>query len=151
VRLRFSLRLVFNVLSFVAAALYLCIVRPTSLANQFVAAIDHQEYEHAKSTLPAQLLDELGRRTGSIDRLIAEVFPREWDDVWKCQRRIIVHVASHSDDSGRHIEWVTDFDLIALPNGLSIRPEEIRIPSSIAVSLTAENQPTSYYDQTLLP
>jgi len=95
--------------------------------------------------------DELSNRTGTIDRFFVEVFPRGWDDVWKCQRRIIVHVASHSDDLGGHTEWITDFDLIASLNGLAVKLEEMRIPSRITIQLPARNETFHIPDYTLVP
>jgi hypothetical protein len=97
------------------------------------------------------MLDEMGNWAGSVDRMNAEVVPREWADVWKCQRRILVHVTSHGDDSGKRIECITDFDLTASPSGLKVEPEDMRMPSSITVQLPAANPPTFHYDQTLLP
>ena len=95
--------------------------------------------------------DELSNRIGTIDRFFVEVFPREWDDIWKCQRRIIVHVASHSDDLGGHTEWITDFDLIASLNGLTVKLEEMRIPSRISIQLPARNETFHIPDYTLVP
>jgi hypothetical protein len=148
VRIRFSLKLIFVALTTLAVMLYFWIVRPTSVANSFVAAVDEMDYGHAWPRLPVPMQDELSNRTGTIDRFHAEVFPRGWDDVWKCQRRIIVHVASHSDDG--HTEWITDFDLIASLNGLTVKSEEMRI-SRISIQLPARNETFDIPDYTLVP
>jgi hypothetical protein len=122
-RLRFSLRLAFVVLTGSALALYWLVARPTILANRFVDAITGHDYESAMSLLTNRTLwvfDHGPERTAVVDRIYTEVLPRETTDVWMCRRRIIFRVAYHDDTEARHVEWTEDTDIIARSNGLVV-------------------------------
>jgi hypothetical protein len=120
-RLRFSLRLVFVAATLVAIALYWFIVRPTAMANLFTTAVRERDYATARSLLHDDfwaLLPQPKSLTESIDLVYAEVLPREWSDIWHCQRRIILRVGRHADGIGRHVEWTEDTDVVAHINSL---------------------------------
>lgn len=120
-RPRFSLRLVFVAATLVAIALYWFIVRPTATANRFTTAVSKHDYSTARSLLhddfwvfepqPKSIAE-------SIDLVYAEVLPREWSDIWRCQRRIILRVGRHADGIRRHVEWTEDTDVVAHINSL---------------------------------
>jgi hypothetical protein len=150
VKLRFSLRLVFVAFTLLAAALYWCIVRPTILANRFVAAITAHDYELGMSLLTKKTLwvfDHGPQRTAVVDRIYTEVLPRESTDIWMCQRRIIFRVAYHDDTEGRHVEWTEDTDIVAGPTGLVAS----EFPRKTMLYMRSEMAARHRADQALLP
>jgi hypothetical protein len=123
-RLRFSLRcFLAAVVPLVAVAVYLFVVRPTSLAERFVAAIKARDYDAAQSMVPredAWIISPSKHRTQTIFLIYAEVMPRDWRDVWMCQRRIIYRVGFRDNSYGRLVEWTEDNDLVARSFGLDV-------------------------------
>ena len=120
-RLRFSLRLILVGITLAALALYWLFVRPTQLANRFVAAIKARDYETARSLLHEDFWAFPPQTPLRVDFIYAEVRPREWNDIWHLQRRLILRVACHTDESnGQHIEWTDDTDVVARILGLEI-------------------------------
>jgi hypothetical protein len=126
VRPRFSLRLILLAFALLAVALYVFVVRPTTLANRFVAAVSQQEYEAAGRLMcneeEAKEWVEMVRPEYSSkpDRVYAEVMPREWQDVWRGQRRILFRLALHSALDGNFVDWTQDTDIVARTRGLEI-------------------------------
>jgi hypothetical protein len=120
-RLRFSVRLMFVLVTLLAISLYWFVARPSLLANRFVAAVNAHDFETAASLFDGKTTWALNRgpqRNVVIDRVYTELLPREWSDMWNGERRIIFRVAYHQDDDGRHVEWTSDTDIIARPTGL---------------------------------
>jgi hypothetical protein len=141
-RLRFSLRLAFILLTVAAVALYWLVARPTILANQFVSAINSRDFEAAKKQLPDFWLfnSDIKHRGATIDRVYAEIFPREWSDIWTAQRRVILRLARHNDNHGQHVEWTEDTDIVARLRGL-----EMETPSGLnSTWLDVTNSPSSF-------
>jgi hypothetical protein len=98
-----------------------------SLANQFVSAVVRNDYVTAKSLLTeADDWDRVvnGQNNLKADRVYAELLPREWDDVWRCQRRIVLRVARHDDRDGNYVDWTEDSDFVARPQGVELRPPQ---------------------------
>lgn len=95
-RPRFSLRWLLILFAFFAFALYFCFVRPTALANKFVYLVEHDDLKGADSLLiephqPLALVLYAG--TEPDQRVLQAVLnPRSWEDIWKCRRRIDIHV-----------------------------------------------------------
>jgi len=125
-RLRFSLRLVFVVVTLSAIANYCFVTRPTELAKRFVAAAERGDFETFNNLLresdwqihrSASMLTD---RVGPIDRVYVEIFPREWSDWWSCRRRLILRTARHTDENGRHVEWSEDDEIVASVAGLKL-------------------------------
>src|SRR5438309_11397074 len=149
-RLRFSLRLLFVLITMLAIALYWFVDRPTLLANRFVAAITARDYELAMSLLTNKTLwvfDHGPQRTAVIDRIYTEVLPREWKDIWMCRRRIIFRVAYHDDTEARHVEWTEDTDIVARPTGLVAS----EFPRKAMLYMRSEMPARHRADQALLP
>jgi hypothetical protein len=119
-RLRFSLRLLFVIITVFAVALYWCVVRPTIIANQFVAAVNNRDFKAARQMLPDFWIFNIRPDAPPLDLVYAEVFPREWTDLRISQRRLIVRIARHYDKRGQHVEWTEDTDIVARPQGLQI-------------------------------
>jgi hypothetical protein len=126
-QLRLSLRRMFFAFALVTYFFYLFAVRPTALANRFVAAVQRHDYASARALL---LPDDVGMSwevgslsamsAPSIDAIYVEVLPCEWHDVLTATRRVILRVARRSDEKGRHTEWTEDTEIESLPNGLKV-------------------------------
>src|SRR5436190_595734 len=125
-RLRFSLRLVLVIITLSALALYWFLVRPTENAYRFVAAVEAHDYETARRLLQSDFwafLPQPKDRTTTIDLVYAEVLPREWSDIWRCRRRLILRVNCHDDTYGRHVEWTNDNDVVSRSRGVEFEKQ----------------------------
>jgi hypothetical protein len=124
VRPRFSLRLVLVAFALLSVLLYVLIIRPTTLANRFVDAVGRRDYDAAQA-----LMSNAGEWDGVVnppqvfkaDRVYAELMPREWEDVWSCERRIVLRVARHNDRNENYVDWTEDTDVVAHPHGLKVQ------------------------------
>lgn len=128
--LRFSLRLLFIFLSLSAFALYWYVVRPSTIANRFVAAVNNHDFATAKSFVEGDLWPlspTKHDRARTVDLVYAEAFPREWTDLVKFERRLILRVGCHSDTNGQHVEWTEDTDLVAGIMGIEIELPEFHL------------------------
>jgi len=105
-----------------AAGLYVFVVRPTTIAQAFVAAVAQHDYDRAGAMLRSHSDWDRVARNGSVkpDRIYAELEPREWSDVWNCQRRIRVTVSRHSAKNGGYADWTEDSEFVASPRGLEV-------------------------------
>jgi hypothetical protein len=122
-RLRFSLRLAFVVLTLSAIALYWWIARPTIVANRFVAAVQKRDYEAARSLLVDKNISvfEFGPKPfASLDMAYAEVFPRDWSDLFHCRRRLIFRLGYQTNVDGRHVESTSDAEGVANISGVQL-------------------------------
>jgi hypothetical protein len=128
-RPRFSVRVLLVVVSVLAFVCYLLLVRPSVLADQFVAAVNQRDFMAANSLLlhRSSRLNEkftefetVAPDSKRIAFIYAEVLPREWRDIRSCQRRLIFRVGIHDDSNGRHIEWVEDTPMLARWDGLHV-------------------------------
>lgn len=128
-RPRISLRLAFGLIALVSVALYVFVVRPSAFANRFVAAIGEQDFDTARGLL---VNERDWRRvvdpdtSGMPDRIYAELMPREWQDVLRAQRRIVLRLSRHNNFRGNFVDWTEDFDVTARPRGL-----EIMVPANM--------------------
>ncbi len=129
-RPRFSLRVILIATATLSILLYLFVVRPTILANRFVAAVNTQDMDAVDAFLADKnwreeeysgLTRDAARRT---DHIYADLFPRDWGDWLGCRRRIVVRIARHFDRKGQHTEWTEDIDLVSRATGISIWPPE---------------------------
>jgi hypothetical protein len=85
-RFRFSMRwmlIAFTVLSF---GFYLFFIRPTVLANRFVAAVESGKHELDPSI---QLAATSFGKKPVFRYTSAYLLHREWSDVWECQHRVM--------------------------------------------------------------
>jgi hypothetical protein len=123
--MRFSLRLLFFVITLMAVALYLFVVRPTTLAQKYVDAVSRLDYDTAKKMMigdfPWSRIVEQSNLPDP-DHIYAEIMPREWQDMWRGRRRIIFRVARHNDYRGAHVEWTEDTDIISSARGVKAIP-----------------------------
>lgn len=122
-RPRFSLRLILLAFALLGLALYVFVVRPTALAQRFVAAVEERDYDAAQRLMVDG--GDWGRvvrppQSFKADRIYAELMPREWQDVWRVRRRIILRISRHNDRNGNYIDWTEDNDLVARPLGLEL-------------------------------
>jgi hypothetical protein len=109
-------------IAIVAAALYLSLVRPTMMAQAFVAAVA-QDFNRAGKLLRRdsdwiQIVRPLNSE--KPDRVYAEIMPRQWSDIWNCRRRIRVTVCRHSEKNGGYSDWTEDAELVAGLRGLKV-------------------------------
>jgi hypothetical protein len=129
-RPRFSLRLILGAIGIFAVLLYVCVVRPTMLANRFVAAVNAQNVDTVDSYLGNRDWREeanTGLTRGPAtrtDHIYADLFPRDWGDWLLCRRRIVLRIARHWDDHGHRAEWTEDIDLGVRATGITIWPPE---------------------------
>lgn len=123
---RFSLRLMLVIFTLAAVSLYVFIVRPTQLANRFVAAIQGENFTAAHELLGeddwriSKVEGQLQDRVGAIDRVFIEVFPCEWSDVVACRRRLLLRTARHDETDGRYVDWTDDTEITAGVCGVAI-------------------------------
>jgi hypothetical protein len=116
----FSLRGLMLVTAVVAIGTYWFVVRPTAIANRFVTAVEKTDFDGAKSLMgDDEILSTGSKLNRRVDRIYAEVLPREWEDIWRSQRQIILQFACHEDKEGAHVEWTEDYELIADPSGIT--------------------------------
>jgi hypothetical protein len=109
---------------FIAASATLCyvlFVRPTVMAHRFVEAVAARDFDTVESLLGHRLV-VLKTDSQSVDRVYAEVLPREWSDVWALQRRLLLRISFHEDKEGRHIEWTEDTEYVADINSVKLVP-----------------------------
>src|SRR4051812_25986704 len=108
-RIRFSLRVLFIATSLVATTTYLLLVRPTAVAKRFVAAINKGDFAEARVLLNDQAALEFQNaadRSIDIDRVFAEVAPRDWSDIWRCRRRVTLDVQYRRESEGQRVDWL---------------------------------------------
>jgi hypothetical protein len=121
---RFSLRRLLIAFALLAVLLHVCVVRPTSSAERFAAAVLREDYSAAR----AFLIDgndwdtAIGLGSSKADHIYADVMPREWQDILRCRRRIVLRVSRHEDRNGGYIDWTEDSDIVAYPGGLVKTP-----------------------------
>jgi hypothetical protein len=124
-RMRFSLRVLFIVVTLLAVALYFFVVRPTTLAQKYVEAVARHDYDTAKKMMigdfPWSRIVEQSNLPDP-DHIYAEIMPREWQDAWRGRRRVILRVARHNDYRGGHVEWTEDTDLVSNARGVQAIP-----------------------------
>lgn len=128
-RPRFSLRLILVVVALSAGALYFGCVRPTMVAQRFVAAVMRRDFVAASQLAGDDRWQAVVQPNGSrADWVYAELVPREWADCWRCERHIILRVSQHSDHDGGYRDWTEDTDVVAGPTGVRI-PEPVQTTS----------------------
>jgi hypothetical protein len=145
-RPRFSLRFVLLAFALLAVALYVFVVRPTALANRFVAAVSEQDYIAALRVMrgdeEAKQLLELVRpeHSSKPDRVYAEVMSREWEDWWRGQRRVIFRRTLHSSQNG-FVDWTEDTDIVSGTLGLEIQKTPVKLKFTFPAT-SPDPQPT---------
>lgn len=93
-RPRFSLRLLMIAVTLLAIACYWFFVRPTAIAQRFVSAVGEKNYQQAESLcfdVDSKFLSETLDKIGNAEVQV-EIQPRDWQDIWKLQRRMILKV-----------------------------------------------------------
>lgn len=125
-RPRFSLRVILVVVALVAGTIYFGCVRPTMVAERFVAAVMRRDFVAASQLAGDDRWQAVVQPNGSrADWVYAELVPRERTDWWRCERHIILRVSRHSDHDGGYRDWTEDTDVVAGPAGVRI-PEQWR-------------------------
>lgn len=120
-RVRFSTRILLLAIALVAIMLYGGYVRPSALAERFVALVMREDFVAAEEMVGVASWRAVALPDGEKpDRIYAEVLPTEWQDLWRCRRRLILRVARHSEDRGDYVDWTEDSDLIAGLRGVAI-------------------------------
>lgn len=123
-RPRFSIRLLLVVVALLAVALYILFVRPTTVAERFVDAVNERDFDTARSLLIDQdfwlFRDDPTSVPKSVQRVYAEIVPREWSDIWSLQRRILLRVIHQDRSNGRRVDWTEDTDVVAYINGVEV-------------------------------
>lgn len=102
-RPRFSLRWILVLFAFVGVILYLFFVRPTVIAQQLIASVKSPDFKPG-SLLPS---DDGGKWTLQD----AYLQPREWTDVWKCQRRVQVHATLPGAGGGSTTHMLAEYSV----------------------------------------
>jgi hypothetical protein len=123
-RLRFSLRLIFIAVTLMAVALYVLVVRPTTMANRFVKAIETRDYNAAKALLLDKnvwVFNHGPKFFSAMGFLYAEVLPRDWGDLFACRRRLIFRVGYRYTDGLYHVDSTTDAEGFAKYNGIELK------------------------------
>lgn len=101
-RPRFSLRWMLILFALFGVLFYLLFVRPTVLANEFVAAINGHDYERANSLFDfVPTIRGFSSFRGETCWYMGEVRPREWSDLWHCRRIIRVEYGWNLLDTGQ--------------------------------------------------
>ena len=125
-RMRFSIRLLLLGVAVLAVVSYGLFVRPTHVAQRFVDAVNRQDLDMAGSLLtdpdvwPFNI--DSTNVPSSVDRLYAEVLPRERSDIWSFRRRVLLRVIHQDATDGRHVDWTQDFDAVAYLSGVEVEP-----------------------------
>ena len=104
----FSIRRLLLLTGLVAVLLYLALIRPVAVAKQFVLAKRQAAFEHLANHKFADEIDK-----ASVE---AEMEPRTWKDIAKCQQRfaLVVHFERTADNRS----WIAYFDNCATPFGV---------------------------------
>jgi hypothetical protein len=139
--MRFSLRLLLVAFGIFAVLLYVFIVRPTVIAEKFIVAVSRQDFDAAKVLVKGEyswrrLVEQAN--LPQPDHVYADLIPREWQDIWRGRRRIVLRVARHNDYRGGHVEWTEDTEIIA-----GIRGLRADLPSHVDYNWPAIVQPKS--------
>jgi hypothetical protein len=126
-RIHFSLRALLIVVTLTTIAAYWFVARPTILANRFATAVATGDFDSAKSLLNKDFwpIDNLTDKTTSIDRVHAEVLPRDLLDLLAARRRIVFQIGQHDEIQNRRVDWLSSAEVVARPYGL------IKVASSI--------------------
>jgi len=113
-RPRFSVRLLLLTVALLAIGFYALFVRPTVVADRFVNLIEQGDYDAAYKFFWGASPQTFHERepNQSVERVYAEVLPREWSDIWTFQRRILLRLHFHDDMGGRHVDWTEDSDIV---------------------------------------
>jgi hypothetical protein len=153
IRIRFGIRLLLVVTAAVAGALYVLYVRPTLVANRFVAAVMRHDNHTAKSLVIGRELRGLNDGIGNVDQVYAEVLPREWEDIRKCQRKVIFRLIEHQEEDGKRVDWIDDTDLVVQFSGVKIATPMISLSTlaPVVIEFPSGNDPIPVPDYTLLP
>jgi|tagenome__1003787_1003787.scaffolds.fasta_scaffold20760893_1 hypothetical protein len=119
-RVHFSLRGLLVATAFVAIGTYWFVVRPSMIANRFVIAMTKEDYETAQSMYIDKEIWPLaqGPHSATVDNIYAELLPREWGDIWRGRRRILLTYHYQDVKDGRQVDWTTASDLVAKPYGI---------------------------------
>jgi hypothetical protein len=118
-RPRFSLRWLLIAFTVLSLGFYLLFVRPTVLANEFIAAINGHDYERANSLFEyVRTIRGFTSFGGERSWYIGEVRPREWSDVWQCRRIIRVEYGFNLDTGQRAFNFYSPVMFEATPFGI---------------------------------
>jgi hypothetical protein len=90
-RPKFSLKWLLVLFIVLAAAFYNLVVRPTALATSLIADARKGNYAAVTSLVPNDELLQNGNGTWKFSD--ARLQPRNWTDLWRCQRRFSILLA----------------------------------------------------------
>ncbi|HJQ80540.1 MAG TPA: hypothetical protein VJ828_11320 [Lacipirellulaceae bacterium] len=122
IRPQFSIRWLLVLIAASATLCYVFFVRPTVMAYRFVEVIEQRDYTTARGLLRFDHYPYAGilYDTESISFAYAEVLPRDWNDIWALQRRLILRIRRQVNSDGRHLEFTEDWDVVAHINELKV-------------------------------
>jgi hypothetical protein len=92
-RVHFSLRGLLTAMALFAIGTYWFVVRPTTMPERFVADVTRGDFAAANLLLKGDSPFDFGSapdQSISMDRAFAELLPWEWQDAWKCRRRLTI-------------------------------------------------------------
>jgi hypothetical protein len=101
-RPRFSLRWLLIAVAVLAIGLYVLFIRPTVVAQRFVAAIGRGDYSDLGTMRGSKLLQRFASESDRVTSADVEIFarlePQTRDDVFKFQRRLWVFIFFPKED-----------------------------------------------------
>jgi hypothetical protein len=144
-RPRFSMKWLLISFTILSMIFYVLFIRPTVIANRFASAANSGNYEYALSLIPegprkiiAEYLDGIAKPTFKV-----AIYAREWSDIWRLQRRLLIQIIPGERKSGSQLPDVgLGSDAVATISGVS----HLKIyfvtygPNPSGVSSPAENR-----------
>lgn len=99
---RFSIRWLLIGFAVLTVVFYLLFVRPTVIANQFARAIKAGDFTLAASMLNSGDESSFAMPYSGFSDVttVAEIFTREWTDIWHFRRSISVRLSVSTRDPG---------------------------------------------------
>jgi hypothetical protein len=115
------MRVLLAVVALSGVALYVLIVRPTVVAKRLVKSVEQGDHEAAYELFPNPPQGVDAKGTGpSLLRMYAEIVPRDPNNRWTLERRVLLRLHFLDDTGGRYVDWTEDFDVVVGPLSTNI-------------------------------
>jgi hypothetical protein len=116
------MRLLMIAVTLSAIACYWAFIRPTSIAQRFVSAVQENNYQQAEAFCVESNNRFLSETLADIgdSEVKVRILPRKWGDVWKLQRRVSLQVIPKEPRPNSKLLVGCQSDLVATAGG--IRP-----------------------------